>query len=93
MIRFVRRLKFLVNFKKSLPFLRDFFLSKEVKVKTKIFSLLLMVGYILFPFDIIPDFLIVFGVIDDVAVAGLILQQMVKMAPESLKVKHGLAKT
>ncbi|WP_053217437.1 YkvA family protein [Virgibacillus senegalensis] len=93
MLRFVRRLKFLFNFKKSLPFLKDFFLSKEVNMATKGLSVLLIIGYIVFPFDIIPDFLMVFGVFDDVAVAGFILQRMVKMAPESLKEKHGLYKT
>ncbi|SDM87903.1 YkvA family protein [Sediminibacillus halophilus] len=92
MLRFVRRLKFLVNFRKSLPFLKDFFLSKQVSLATKTISIVLIIGYILFPFDIIPDFLLVFGIFDDVAVAGFILQQMVKMAPETLKEKHGLNK-
>ncbi|WP_077624141.1 YkvA family protein [Sediminibacillus massiliensis] len=90
MIRFFRRLKFLLNFRKSVPFLKDFFLSREVKLSTKAFSLLLIAGYILFPFDIIPDFLLMMGVLDDVAVAGFVLRQLIKHAPEALKVKHGL---
>ncbi|MDL4840123.1 YkvA family protein [Aquibacillus rhizosphaerae] len=92
MFRFWRRVKFLFNFKKSIPFLKDFFISSEVKVSTKVISLLLIAGYIVFPFDLIPDFLLVFGIIDDVAIASLILQQMIRMAPQSLKVKHELLK-
>ncbi|MBM7571103.1 YkvA family protein [Aquibacillus albus] len=90
MIRFWRRVKFLFQFNKSIPFLKDFFLSTEVRVTTKLLSLLLIVGYAIFPFDIIPDFFLIFGVLDDVAIASFILQQIVKIAPESLKLKHGL---
>jgi uncharacterized membrane protein YkvA (DUF1232 family) len=43
-----------------------------------------------FPFDIIPDWLGLFGVIDDVAVLLFILQQIVKMAPSHLKNKYGI---
>ncbi|MRH43668.1 DUF1232 domain-containing protein [Aquibacillus halophilus] len=92
MIRFTRRLKFLFNFKKSIPFLKEFFFSSQVKSAPKIFSIVLILGYIIFPFDIIPDYLLAFGILDDVAIAGLILQQIVKVAPEQLKEKYGLNK-
>ncbi|UOQ49145.1 DUF1232 domain-containing protein [Gracilibacillus caseinilyticus] len=91
-MRFFSRLKFLVKFRKSLPFLKEFFLSKEVSLLVKLASVLLMVGYIVFPFDLIPDYLLVFGVLDDVMIVGLILQQMIKMAPESLRAKYDLKK-
>jgi uncharacterized membrane protein YkvA (DUF1232 family) len=48
----------------------------------------IITGYFVFPFDLIPDFLVVFGLVDDVAIAILILQQMVKIAPSSLKEKY-----
>ncbi|MCT2534930.1 DUF1232 domain-containing protein [Aquibacillus koreensis] len=91
-MRFWRRIKFLFNFRKSIPFLKDFFISKEVNPSTKVISILLIIGYIVFPFDVIPDFLVALGIVDDIALASLVLQQMIKMAPVSLKVKHGLIK-
>ncbi|WP_226038177.1 YkvA family protein [Aquibacillus saliphilus] len=93
MIRFGRRLKFLFNFKKSIPFLKEFFLSSDVKLGTKMFSVLLIIGYIIFPFDIIPDYLLVFGIVDDVAIASLILQQIIKVAPNHIREKYDLTKT
>lgn len=89
-MRFWKRIKFLFKFHKSIPFLKDYFLSKEVSTIRKLFAILLGVLYIVFPFDAIPDYLIAFGVIDDVVVVTLILQQIVRMAPESIRQKHRL---
>ncbi|WP_071458686.1 YkvA family protein [Bacillus massilinigeriensis] len=91
MRKLFKRLKFVLKFWRFLPFVKDFFLSKEVAANRKMISILLMVAYALFPFDIIPDFLAFFGVVDDIIVAGFILERMVKMAPEDLREKHGLA--
>ncbi|WP_186576688.1 YkvA family protein [Aquibacillus kalidii] len=93
MLRIWRRLKFVINFRKSIPFIKDFFISKDVSMLSKIISIVLFAGYILFPFDLIPDFLLILGIFDDVFVAGFILQQIVKMAPESLKRKYELIGT
>ncbi|WP_100012800.1 YkvA family protein [Lentibacillus sediminis] len=90
MYRFFRRMRFLFTFRKSIPFAKDFFLSHEVtKGKKGLFAALLL-GYVLFPFDVIPDFLLMFGILDDIAVVTFLLQQMVKAAPDSLKEKHQL---
>ncbi|WP_156290242.1 DUF1232 domain-containing protein [Oceanobacillus salinisoli] len=88
MKRFFHRLKFLFTFHKSIPFLVEFFVSKEVKWTTKLLFLVLIIGYIIIPFDIIPDFLVVFGIVDDITLALILLQQMVKVAPDSLKEKY-----
>jgi len=88
MMRFLRRIRFLFKIHKSIPFLKDFFLTREVKAATKIFFLAIIIGYFVFPFDLIPDFLVVIGLVDDVAIAILILQQMIKIAPLSLKEKY-----
>ncbi|UFT99786.1 DUF1232 domain-containing protein [Radiobacillus kanasensis] len=90
MRRFVRRLKFLFNIRKSIPFLKDFFTSKEVSNGKKLISVLLVVGYIFFPFDLIPDFFLWFGILDDVAVAGFVLQKIVQMAPKDLQDKYDI---
>ncbi|KIL45438.1 membrane protein [Jeotgalibacillus soli] len=58
----------------------------------KILSLGLMFGYILLPTDLIPDYLIIIGLTDDIAVVGFILQLMVKMAPLHLAEKFELYK-
>ncbi|WP_018932024.1 YkvA family protein [Gracilibacillus lacisalsi] len=89
-MRFFRRFKFLFKFRKSFPFFKEFYLSKEVKLTAKLASLILIIGYIIFPFDVIPDYLLVLGLFDDVMVATLILQQMVKMAPDSLRKKYDI---
>ncbi|MBO8157275.1 MAG: DUF1232 domain-containing protein [Bacillaceae bacterium] len=86
----LKRLRFILTFKKSLPFLKDFFLSGEVKLLKKAISILLLVGYIVLPFDAIPDFFAVIGLVDDLTVLTLILNQIVKMAPDSLKEKYHL---
>ncbi|WP_205601310.1 DUF1232 domain-containing protein [Virgibacillus sp. YIM 98842] len=87
-MRFLRRIRFLFKIHKSVPFLKDFFLTSEIKITTKVLFLVIITGYFVFPFDLIPDFLVVFGLVDDVAIAILILQQMVKIAPSSLKEKY-----
>ncbi|MFG6116559.1 YkvA family protein [Halobacillus sp. MO56] len=92
MVRIWRRTKFILQVRKSLPFLKDFFTSSEVKRSHKGLSTLLFLTYLVFPFDLIPDFIIGLGIIDDLTVLAFILQQLVKMAPESLKDKHGLRK-
>ena len=84
------RLLFLSKFKRSIPFLKDYFFSSEVNTKKKTFFAIAIIGYILFPFDIIPDFLLGIGIVDDITIAVLLLQQMVKTAPISLKENHQL---
>ncbi|WP_431305980.1 YkvA family protein [Mesobacillus subterraneus] len=57
-------------------------------MKQKIISASLIIGYFLFPFDIIPDFLTMIGVVDDIGVLLIVLQQIIKMAPAELREKH-----
>ncbi len=90
MIKLWRRVKFVFNIRKSIPFLNQFFRSKEVTKEKKWVSVLLIVLYLIFPWDIIPDVLVFFGIIDDLAVFTFVLQLMVKMAPESLKEQYEL---
>ncbi|MGM8212480.1 YkvA family protein [Virgibacillus sp. W0430] len=90
MNRLFHRFAFLAKFHKSLPFLKDFFFANEVSIGKKAFFAVTIVGYIVFPFDLIPDFILGFGIIDDLAIAAFLLQQLVKLAPHSLKEKHQL---
>lgn len=88
MRNFFKRMRFLFSIHHSIPFLKDFFISKEINKGKKIVFVVLILGYIILPFDIIPDFLVGIGLVDDVAVALFIVQLMIKVAPESLKEKY-----
>jgi uncharacterized membrane protein YkvA (DUF1232 family) len=90
MLKLISRLKFILNIPRFIPFLIDFFRSAEVPASRKILSILFIVGYGLFPFDLIPDFFLGLGILDDLAVLGFVLQQLVKLAPESLREKYKL---
>ncbi|MEH7456026.1 DUF1232 domain-containing protein [Bacillus sp. JJ1127] len=92
MKKFISRFRFMLHFRRFIPFLYDFFTSKEVPMQKKILSIGFLIGYVVFPFDLIPDFLFAFGVLDDVAVAIFILQRIVKMAPPHLQEKYDLNK-
>lgn len=88
MRKLFRRLRFLVNIRKSIPFLFAFFRSQEVPLGSKLLSGLLVLGYIVFPFDLIPDVFMFLGLVDDVTVLAWVLQTIVKWAPDSLKEKY-----
>jgi len=90
MFKYFKRLKFIFTFKRFIPFLKDFFISKEVPLSKKLISVGLLLLYVMFPFDLIPDFFVFFGIFDDIFIATFILQRMVKMAPRSLKDKYNL---
>ncbi|TXC91312.1 DUF1232 domain-containing protein [Metabacillus litoralis] len=92
MFRYFKRIKFIFKFWKFIPFLKDFFFTNEVQGHKKLLGVLFIITYAFFPFDIIPDFLALFGIVDDIVIATFILERMIKMAPDSLKEKHGLYK-
>lgn len=85
-----KRIRFVWNVRRFLPFLKDFYLSTEVPNGRKLLSVIGMIGYFLIPFDLIPDFLMGFGLLDDVTIFLFILQGIVKMAPLHLQEKYQL---
>jgi len=89
---FFKRIRFLFSIHKSIPFMKDFFTSREISGLRKILFVSLIIGYIIFPFDLIPDFLLGIGLVDDIAVALFIMQLMVKVSPPSLKEKYKKSK-
>jgi uncharacterized membrane protein YkvA (DUF1232 family) len=88
--KFLKRIKLIFKVKKFIPFLIEFFTSRTVSVKKKVVSIGLIIGYFLLPFDLIPDFLTLIGVVDDIGILLIVFQQIIKMAPEELKSKHNL---
>ncbi|WP_459500391.1 YkvA family protein [Bacillus sp. C1] len=92
MKKFINRFRFMLHFRRFGPFLYEFFLSKEVAVQKKVVSIAILIGYVMFPLDLIPDFLPFFGVLDDITVVLFILQRIVKMAPPHLQEKYNVNK-
>ncbi len=88
MRRLIRRFRFLLNIRKSIPFLIEFFLLNTIAWKKKALAILFILVYFIFPFDLIPDFLGFFGFFDDLAVLTWILQKIVSLAPQHLKDKY-----
>jgi uncharacterized membrane protein YkvA (DUF1232 family) len=89
MIRFFRRLRFILQVHRSIPFIFDVFRSKQVPISKKTFAVLLFLSYAILPFDLIPDFIVALGFFDELVLLSFILQYFVKIAPQEIKDKHG----
>ncbi|WP_443028988.1 YkvA family protein [Sporosarcina sp. G11-34] len=90
MFKHLKRIKFMLKPWRFLPFLKEFYVSKDVQLHKKALGVLLILTYAFFPFDLIPDFLYLIGIIDDVVIAGFVLERMVNIAPQSLKEKYNV---
>jgi uncharacterized membrane protein YkvA (DUF1232 family) len=89
-VKFIKRITFIFKFWRFIPFMKDFFLAKEVPVHKKALGVLFFLTYAFFPFDLIPDYLALLGLVDDLVIASFVLERFIKMAPDSLKEKHKL---
>ena len=87
---FLRRIRFILQIHKSIPFMLDVFRSGEIPKGKKITAIALFLAYVIFPFDIIPDFILFFGLFDELVLLSMILQYFVKIAPANLKAKHNI---
>ncbi|WP_017727679.1 YkvA family protein [Halalkalibacterium ligniniphilum] len=90
MTKMSRGLRQIFRVRKFLPFLFDFFTSKDVRFPLKLLAIALIIGYWALPLDVIPDFIMLFGFIDDMAVLLIVLQLIIQIAPQKLREKHGL---
>jgi uncharacterized membrane protein YkvA (DUF1232 family) len=82
--------RLLVNFKLIVPLIKDYCTGKYRKIPIlSIVAILLTILYLINPFDIIPDYLIGIGQIDDVAVLALCLFLLEKDLSEYRKWKAG----
>ncbi|MEB2590048.1 DUF1232 domain-containing protein, partial [Bacillus cereus] len=88
--KLISRLRVVFHVRRFVPFLFDFFTSKEVSIKKKILSVAFLVGYVAMPLDLIPDFLPFIGILDDIGIVLFILNRIVKMAPVQLQEKHNV---
>src|SRR5699024_158260 len=88
MKRFLIRIWFLFKLHKSIPFMKDFFLSQEIGIFKKVVFVVLIIGYAIFHFDLITCVIVALCIVFDVSIAFILFQLMVKAAPYSLKEKY-----
>jgi uncharacterized membrane protein YkvA (DUF1232 family) len=66
----------------------DFYRRLQQHPQTPMFAkalLWLAIGYLLMPFDLIPDFLPVIGQLDEVVIIPLLLYLALKLTPDNIK--------
>ncbi|KMK75598.1 YkvA family protein [Alkalihalobacillus pseudalcaliphilus] len=78
MKRFFKRLLFLLTFWRSIPKIVRFYRMKEIKLSTKVIYTIAIIGYLALPFDLIPDFIVGLGFVDDVFIVGFLLDRMIR---------------
>ncbi|SHL99138.1 YkvA family protein [Vreelandella subglaciescola] len=60
-----------------IPMTNDVLRGRFRPVPWKAFAIMVAaVGYLLLPFDLIPDFIVLFGVLDDVVIVGWLLNRI-----------------
>lgn len=84
----VSKLKTLAkNFKKELKVYRNVMKDERTPALPK-FLLWLAIAYLLMPFDLIPDFIPVFGQIDDVIIVPALIYFALKLIPTDIINEH-----
>lgn len=70
-----------------LVFFKNLMQDKGVSGKYK-FVLALLIGYLAFPIDLVPDFIPIAGQLDDAVIVALVLRFVLKGAGPELAAKH-----
>ena len=68
-------------------FFKNLMQDKRVSGKYK-FVLALLIGYLAFPIDLVPDFIPIAGQLDDAVIVALVLRFVLKGAGPELAAKH-----
>lgn len=79
-----KRLIALLNLPKSVPLVWNLAWDKRVHWSRKLMFLGGALAYFLMPYDIIPDWLPVFGQVDDLTVLFLLVERFVAGIPEQI---------
>ncbi|WP_277110517.1 YkvA family protein [Chryseobacterium taklimakanense] len=84
MAEFLKKIKSIVKeLKKETLVLAHAVADKRTPVLAKIFAAM-TVAYLLSPIDLIPDFIPVFGLLDDIILVPVLIKITVSLIPESL---------
>lgn len=75
------------RFKSEINLYKSIFRDKRTPFVAKIF-LGLAIGYLLLPFDLIPDFIPVLGQLDDLIIVPLLVIIALKLIPKDLIIEH-----
>lgn len=86
-----RRLKFLLNLPKSLPLGWRLIKDQRLPVQNKIFFLGISILYLIFPFDIVPDFPVL-GQIDDFTIFMFLFNWFLNSVPKHILEEYGWQK-
>lgn len=81
MKKLFKRIFFIFTVHQSIPFIFRFFTSREIAWKKRLLFACLIVGYAALPVDLINDFFLGIGLVDDVVIIAFLLDAMKKQAP------------
>lgn len=82
------KLKLLKGQLKSIPFITKFFFSREVFIKHKVITMVVLI-YVFSPFDLVPEAILgPIALFDDYYILTLLVNWAKKVSPESLKAKY-----
>ena len=83
-MKFTNKLKeFTKTLKKEINIYRLVLKDKRTPLIPKLL-LFLAIGYLLFPFDIIPDFIPVIGQFDDIIIVPLLFNAALRLIPDNI---------
>lgn len=77
-------LLFIVAIRKNLRFVWRVLVNKQTPLLPRVMAILL-IGYIVSPIDLLPDWLAFFGIWDDIWMAIIVINLIKKILPEDIK--------
>ena len=86
--RFWNRIRFLLNLPKSLPLAWKLIQDSRLPLKNKLYFIVLALGYLIFPFDLILDVPLI-GQLDDFAIFMFLFNWFLNKVPTDILQEYG----
>ncbi|HWJ03096.1 MAG TPA: DUF1232 domain-containing protein [Verrucomicrobiae bacterium] len=83
-LRSWQRIKYLLNFRSSIPLVWHLLWDKRVPAANKGLFVLMTLLYFAFPTDLLPDFIPVLGQVDDLGVLLYLANKFIQYAPANV---------